>query len=262
LIGKSLAIVGNEFTDFCLRLGGVAILSLTALKELMLPPYRLWPIIREMHEIGGKSLGVVAVLGLFTAMALALQTGITLSRFQGKMYVGPLVALAMFRELGPVLSGFMVAARAGSGIAAEIGAMKVSEQIDAMRACGASPVRDLVCPKMVASALVMPLLTAAGNAAGVLGGLLVATTMLDMDPYYYINSIRNTVLVSDYMSGLGKTVVFGMLITAVSCYEGLHATHGSLGVSRAANRSVVLTFMLILLSDVLIIGLLLALGDT
>jgi phospholipid/cholesterol/gamma-HCH transport system permease protein len=260
MIGRYLARMGEGLRSAVMRLGGIFLLFVDAVGEMFTPPYRLRPVLKEVHEIGAKSLGVVAVLGLFTVMALALQTGLTLKRFRGELYVGPLVALAMLRELGPVLCGFMVAARAGSGIAAEIGSMRVTEQLDAMRACGANPTRELVMPKVIASAFVLPLLTVVGNVAGILGGLIMAIGLLGMDAKYYLYSIPRTVTLADYTSGLIKTIFFGMIIASVSCYEGFHATYGSLGVSRAATRSVVATFILILLADVLLIAFFVAHG--
>lgn len=252
--------IGDEARNTMVRIGGMFLLFTETVKEVFRPPYRVMPVVTEVHEIGGKSLGVVIFLGFFTSMAVALQTGLTLKRFGGGAYVGSLVALSMLRELGPVLSGFMVAARAGSGIAAEIGAMRVSEQLDAMRACGANPVRELVMPKLIAAALVLPLLTAAGDLAGLLGGLAMSVGMLDIDVNSYFSNIHRSVHLGDFASGLIKTLFFGLIIATVSCYEGFHASYGSLGVSRAANSAVVTTFILILVADVMLIGFFIAHG--
>jgi len=242
------------------HVGEILLLLVEATADLVRPPYAVRPTVREMAEIGARSTGVVAVLGLCFGMALVQQTGITLKRFGIEQYVGQLVALGMFRELGPVLAGFMVAARAGSGMAAEIGSMKVTEQIDAMRACGGSPVRLLVVPKVAAAALSLPLLTAMANVLGILGGMLIARLILGMEPHFYLASIPERVQVSDFTSGLAKTFFFGIIIGAVSCREGLSATRGSLGVSRATTQAVVWSCMLILVADLLLTGFIFAVG--
>ena len=252
--------VGDGALDRLKRTGGTCLLLFEALVEMVRPPYDLMAVGREIHQIGGRSLGVVGVLGVCFGMAFVQQTGITMKRFGADMYVGRLVALAVFRELGPILAGFMVAARAGSGIAAEIGTMCVTEQLDAMRACGANPVRLLVVPKLIAATIVLPLLTAVANVLGVLGGLVTAVAVVGLDGGYYLSSIPDSLRVGDFAGGLFKTLFFGLIIASVSCYEGLNAGHGSLGVSEAATRTVVRSTILILIADLIITGFMFALG--
>lgn len=257
---RLVLLLGEGALAFLGRLGGMFLLFANAVVEIFRPPFRVAPTVREVYQIGGQSVWVVGVLGLCFGMALAQQTGITLKRFAAEQYVGQLIALGMFRELGPVLTGFMVAARAGSGIAAEIGTMKVSEQIDAMRACGADPVRELVTPKLVASAFSLPLLTAMANVLGVVGGMIIAVALLNMDPMNYLYSVPAAVAPADFLTGLGKTFFFGVIIGTVSCHEGFGAAHGSMGVSRAATRAVVMSCILILIADLVLTGLIFAIG--
>lgn len=260
MIRRAVTHIGNRALGGLDRLGGTFMLFLRAMVEIVRPPYNLGAIAREIHEIGGRSLPVVGVLGVCFGMAFVQQTGITMKRFAADAYVGRLVALAMFRELGPILAGFMVAARAGSGIAAEIGSMRVTEQLDAMRACGANPVRLLVAPKIIAAAIVLPLLTAVANVLGVLGGLVTAVTIVGIDGSYYLASIPDSLQVTDFTSGQVKTVAFGLIIASVSCYEGLNSSHGSLGVSNAATRTVVISTILILIADLIMTAFMFAMG--
>lgn len=163
--------------------------------------------------------------------------------------MGSVVSLSIVRELGPVLTSIMVGARIGSGIAAEIGSMQVTEQIDAMRALGASPIKKLVSPKIFAGLITLPLLTVTADFIGIFGGLIIATFELDIDHIFYINSILTTITISDFLSGIGKTVFFGLLIAVIGCYFGLKTSGGTTGVGRSTTISVVTISISILIAD-------------
>jgi len=213
---------------------------------------------RELYNFGNKSMPVVFLIALFTGLVLAVQTMYALERFGSEMYVGQVVALAMIRELSPVLTAIMVAARMGSGIAAEIGSMQVTEQIDAMRALGANPIRKLVVPKFVAATIALPLLTVVANLIGTIAGVLTATLQLEMSFQFFLEQVKQAIYLSDYLTGLAKTFVFAWVIVIVGCHEGFLARGGTVGVGRVTTDSVVKSCVLILMLDfVLTKGLLL-----
>jgi len=242
------------------HLGGVWLLTSLALRRLVTGRFEFRIFLYEVERIGWQSMGVVALLGLFTGMVLVVQTGLTLKRFAAEGYVSDMVALAMVRELGPVLAGFLVAGRIGSGIAAEIGSMAISEQIDAMRSLGADPIRKLVIPKLTASVVGLPLLTAVANLIGILGGMVMASLALNVSTAHFINRVLVRLTVGDYASGVIKTAAFGGIIALVACYHGLNTSGGTTGVGRSATQSVVLSCVLILLADLLLTSLFFAIG--
>jgi phospholipid/cholesterol/gamma-HCH transport system permease protein len=241
-------------------LGGAALLTLTALGRFLRTRFEWKATIHELERMGWQSMGVVGLLGLFTGMVLVVQTGLTMKRFGAEIYVSEMVALAMVRELGPVLAGFLVAGRVGAGIAAELGAMAISEQVDAMRALGADPIQKLVVPKVVAGFFGLPLLTAMADAIGTVGGMVMGKLMLNIPPQQFISRIQLQVTVGDFMSGVVKTAAFGMIIALVACYFGLKTTGGTVGVGRSATQAVVLSCILILVADLLLTSLFFAIG--
>ena len=171
-----------------------------------MPPFNLKLVLREVDTFGAGSLLLVDIIALFTGMVMALQTIYGLRMYGAEMYVGSVVSLSLVRNWDPVLTSIMVGARVGSGIAAEIGSMQVTEQIDAMRALGASPIKKLVTPKMLAAMITLPLLTVTADIVGIFGGMVIAMFELDIDRTFYINSVLTTVKISDLLSGIGKTV--------------------------------------------------------
>jgi phospholipid/cholesterol/gamma-HCH transport system permease protein len=182
-------------------------------------------------------------------MVLALQTAYSLPQLGVKYYIGTVVSKSLVRELGPVLIALIVGGRVGSGMTAEIGTMKVSEQIDALRSMGADPVKKLVAPKLVAMLLMFPVLTILGDAMGILGGLVVARWQLGISGHFYLNDVFSSLYLSDVMSGVGKSVFFAYFITMVGCYNGFTARGGADGVGRATTRTVVLASIMVLVSD-------------
>ncbi len=205
--------------------------------------------LRQVEAIGSRSTTIVLLTALFTGMVLALQTGFALARFGAKPYVGAVVGLSLARELAPVLTALMVAGRVGAGIAAEIGSMTVTEQVDAIRSMGADPVQKLVVPRVVAATLSLPLLTAMAGILGILGGLVIATTQFGITANFYLQTIFHNVTVDDFVSGIAKTFVFGWIIAMVGCYFGLTASGGTVGVGRATTRAVVTASISVLISD-------------
>ena len=256
-----LAYLGHRLIAVLADIGGVAQLTFATFIRLFRPPLEVRLTVGDLESIGWQSTGVIAVLGLFTGMVLVVQTGETLKRFGAELYVSDGVALMMVKELGPVLSGFLLAGRVGSGIAAEIGSMQISEQIDAMRSLGADPLKKLAVPKATAAFIGLPLLTVVANLVGIFGGMIMASMILNVTPFNFINRVLMRVKVSDFAGGALKTAVFGVIIAMVGCYYGFGTTGGTVGVGKSATRSVVMSCVLILLADLLIASMLFALGD-
>ena len=215
--------------------------------------------LHQLDEIGVKSLSIAGLTIFVVGMSLALQTAYALAAFGGKLFVGRVVALSLVRELGPVLTALMVSGRVGSGITAELGSMTVTEQVDALRSMAISPVRRLVVPRVLATVLMMPILTAIADVLGILGGLGIAIIELQMTTQDYLTSIWNQLAISDMMSGLSKTVFFGFEIGIIGCWNGLSVEGGATSVGIATTRTVVVASIAILVSDFFLTKLFLAL---
>ena len=229
--------------------GELAILTVRAFAALVRPPYEVGLWVRQMEQIGVRSLGVAGITTIFTGMVLALQTAYSLPSLGIKYYIGSVVAKSLVRELGPVLTALIVGGRIGAGMTAEIGTMKVTEQIDALRSMAADPVKKLVVPKLVATLVMLPALTVIGDALGILGGWLVAIAQLDLAPGLYINDVFDSLTLADVASGIGKSFFFGYFIAIVGCYNGLTTRGGADGVGRATTNTVVLGAITVLISD-------------
>lgn len=229
--------------------GQLSLLSAHAFKAAIAPPYelRLW--IREMEQIGVRSLGVAAITTIFTGMVLALQTAYSLPSIGVKYYIGTVVSKSLVRELGPVLVALIVGGRIGAGMTAELGTMKVTEQIDAMRSMAADPVKKLVVPKLIATLVMLPALTVLGDLLGILGGLIVAMGQLQLTAGFYINDVLDALTLQDVSSGIGKSFFFAYFIAIIGCYNGLYASGGADGVGRATTNTVVMASILVLVSD-------------
>jgi len=207
----------------------------------------LW--LRQMEQLGVQSLGVAGVTTIFTGMVVALQTAYSLPALGVKYYIGSVVSKSLVRELGPVLTALIVGGRIGSGMTAEIGAMKVTEQVEALRAMAADPVRELVVPKLVATLVMLPALTILGDAIGMAGGLLVAVFQLKLPAATYNHNILTNLDISDVISGIGKSFFFAYFIAIVGCHNGLRTTGGADGVGRATTNTVVTAAIMVLVSD-------------
>jgi phospholipid/cholesterol/gamma-HCH transport system permease protein len=229
--------------------GAVALLTARAFAALVRPPYELRRWLREAEQIGVRSLGVASITTIFTGMVLALQTAYSLPSLGVKYYIGTVVSKSLVRELGPVLVALIVGGRIGSGMTAELGTMKVTEQIDALRSMAADPVKKLVVPKLAATLVMLPALTVIGDVLGILGGMIIAVLQLDLAPGFYINDTLSALTLADVGSGVGKAFFFAYFIAIIGCYNGLHASGGADGVGRATTNTVVQASILILVSD-------------
>jgi phospholipid/cholesterol/gamma-HCH transport system permease protein len=213
------------------------------------PPYDLRELARQMARVGVDSIPVVVLTSLFTGMVMALQTFTVLRRFNAESYVGSLVSLSMVRELAPVLGGLIVAGRAGSAMGAELGTMRVTEQIDALEVMATDPVHYLVVPRVWAATLMLPILILFANAVGIGGGYLVSVVLFGANPVSYLQNTFQYMDLEDLTSGLIKAAVFGMLVAVLGCMQGFHTTGGAEGVGRATTRAVVVASIAILISD-------------
>jgi phospholipid/cholesterol/gamma-HCH transport system permease protein len=229
----------QEFTFFVMK----------ALGALLTRPRFPQEMFLQMDAIGVGSLNIVILTGLFTGMVLALQTALSLETFGAKNYVGRVVSLSMIRELGPVLTALMVAGRVGSGIAAELGSMMVTDQINAMRAMGSDPMRKLVVPRVIAGLLMVPMLTVLSDTVGLTGGWLISSLVLKIPGSLYFRSSIDALAVQDVIGGLIKPIVFGFIIATVGCYMGLSTSGGTQGVGRATTESVVVCSVLVLAAN-------------
>jgi phospholipid/cholesterol/gamma-HCH transport system permease protein len=224
-------------------------------------------LVQQMDAIGVQSLPIVLLTGFFTGMVLALQSSVQLKTFGATMYIGRLVAASMIRELGPVLAGLMVAGRVGSGIAAQIGSMRVTEQIDALNTLGTDPIKKLVTPRVLAALIMVPTLTIINDLAGILGGNVIAQAYVGIPTSLYWRTVWEQIasggfvfryIPNDFVHGLVKPFVFGGIISMVACHFGLKTTGGTEGVGNATTRTVVTASILILVVDYFITQLLLA----
>jgi phospholipid/cholesterol/gamma-HCH transport system permease protein len=230
-------------------LGNIFLLLLQCLACFFRPPSEIRNIVKQMEEVGIKSMPVVMVTATFTGMVLALQSWSGFQRFQATSFVGSVVALSITRELGPVFAGLIVSGRVGASMAAELGTMKVTEQIDALVTLATNPVKFLVVPRVVASTLVLPVLVIFADLVGILGGYFVSVYLLGANPYVYTDKTYQYLQFRDIYTGLVKAAVFGFLIALISCYNGFIAEGGAEGVGRATTRAVVASSMTVLVSD-------------
>jgi phospholipid/cholesterol/gamma-HCH transport system permease protein len=238
-----------KFRDIAERTGELGVLTSRSFAALLSPPYEISQWVRQMEQIGVRSLGVAAITTVFTGMVLALQTALSLPSIGVKYYIGSVVSKSLVRELGPVLTALIVGGRIGSGMTAEIGTMKVTEQIDALRSMAADPVKKLVVPKLAATLVMLPALTIIGDFLGILGGLVIATYTLNLPPGLYLNDVFSSLTFGDVCSGIAKSFFFAYFIALVGCYNGLNTQGGADGVGRATTNTVVLAAILVLVSD-------------
>jgi phospholipid/cholesterol/gamma-HCH transport system permease protein len=244
-----VTLLGRMTLAFLEAIGSVSSFALQAIRCAFTPPWYRQQIVRQMLEIGYYSLPVVGLTAIFTGMVLALQTALSLPSIGVKYYIGSVVSKSLVRELGPVLTALIVGGRIGAGMTAEIGTMKVTEQIDALRSMAADPVKKLVAPKLVATLVMLPALTVIGDALGIIGGLIVAVGTLNLTPGLYLNDVFENLTISDICSGVAKSFFFAYFIAIIGCYNGLNTTGGADGVGRATTNTVVLAAILVLVSD-------------
>jgi phospholipid/cholesterol/gamma-HCH transport system permease protein len=252
-----IALLGASILEGLASLGRFVLFLLSALVYTVEPPYKPRLIIRQIRIIGSDSLFLVVLIAAFTGMVLGLQGYVTLAKFGSESALGTVVALTLVRELGPVLAALMVTARAGSAMAAEIGSMQVTEQIDAMTVMAVNPVQYLVSPRLLAGIISFPLLTAIFDVVGILGGYVIGVGLMHGPSAAYFNGIQDNLVAHDIMSGFYKSLVFGLVITWVCCYKGYHAARMSVGISRATTEAVVLSSVLVLVWDYFLTSILL-----
>jgi phospholipid/cholesterol/gamma-HCH transport system permease protein len=236
----------TQFFDF---LGGSTRLIGLTIRRLFTRPFYFRLFVEQCYSLGVKSLTIAFITAVSTGAVMSLQFGFGLERFGGKLYVPRVVGLSIMRELGPVLTCLMLAARVGSGIAAEIGSMNVTQQIDAIRALGTDPIKRIVIPRVLAMVLVTPLLTAMADLVGIFGGMMISAAELNIEPSFYFHEAIVALRTSDFGVGILKTVFFGFFIANTACYYGLNTTGGTQGVGQTTTRAVVTSCILIVIYD-------------
>ncbi len=244
--------IGRGFLSFLEANGSFAIFVGTALMHCVRPPIYVKMLLRQLWFIGFTSLPVIGLTAIFTGMVLALQGYNNLSRLNAESAVATLVVLSITRELGPVLAGLMVAGRVAAAIAAEIGTMRVTEQIDALRTLSTNPFGYLVVPRLLAAVIALPLLVLVADIIGVFGGFLIGVSTLGFNPAAYVNNTFANLEVMDVVSGLVKAAVFGMIVALMGCFFGYHAPRGAQGVGQATTNAVVGSSVMIFISNYLL----------
>ncbi|MEN0111734.1 MAG: ABC transporter permease [Planctomycetota bacterium] len=248
-IRDTVADVGGVALGAVAGLGGLLAFFGNTLRWLVIRPPRRALLSESLDRVGVSSLPVVMLTGAFIGMVLAVQSYYQFREFGMESRLGVMINLSMYRELGPVLAATMLAGRVGSAIAAELGTMRVTEQIDALASMGASPVQHLVAPRFVACLLMIPTLTVAAIAMGVAGGAFYCVVIFDIDPYFYFDNARGGTQAWDFFYGVIKSFFFGAAIAIISCYRGFHSAAGAEGVGRAATIAFVQSFVAILALD-------------
>ncbi|MBF0098080.1 MAG: ABC transporter permease [Magnetococcales bacterium] len=249
--------LGRYTIEFIAETGRMFLFVLSTAALAVRPPYRFNNLFKQVHFIGVRSLFVIVLTAIFAGMVLALQGYYTLTRFGAEGMLGPAVALSIIRELGPVLTGLMVTGRAGSALAAELGIMRIREQVDALEVMGISSVQFLVVPRILAGLLSLPILTVIFDVIGIFGGYLIAVQLLEMSSGTYFSGIESAVVMRDISTGLIKAFCFGLIVTWICTYKGYYAKRGAEGVSQATTSAVVLSSVLILVCDYFITSVLL-----
>ena len=240
---------GRLIIVFAGQIGSILLFFFNTIKQLIQPPIELRNTLKQMMEVGIRSLPVVLITAVFTGMVLALQSYTSFKRFGAESLVGSVVALSMTRELGPVLTSLIVAGRAGAAMAAELGTMRVTEQIEALETLATNPVKYLVAPRFAAGVIMLPCLSIITDIIGILGGYVVTVGYFGASSVVYWNRTWYFLEASDIYSGLVKACFFGAFISVISCHRGFYALGGAEGVGKATTSAVVLSSMTILISD-------------
>lgn len=254
MIASFLAAIGRSVLGLLAAIGRVSLFAADAVSHVLRPPFYIKEFAHALLTIGYFSLPVVGLTALFTGGALALQIYDGGARFSAEAVVPSVVAIAMVRELGPVLGGLMVAGRVGAAIAAEIGTMKVTEQIDALVTLSTNPQKYLTVPRVVAGTLTLPILAFVGDIIGIMGGYLVGVGRLGFNGSTYLQNTADFLEVGDVVSGLIKAAVFGFIVTLMGCYHGMNSGRGARGVGRATTNAVVSASILILAANYILTG--------
>jgi phospholipid/cholesterol/gamma-HCH transport system permease protein len=241
--------IGLLVLKFLDESGRIIILFYKTLIWTFRPPFDIQNIFKQIEEVGVKSIPVVLITGAFTGMVLALQSYTGFKRFNAEAFVGTVVALSMTRELGPVLSGLMVSGRIGSAMAAELGTMQVTEQIDALYTLATNPIKYLIVPRFLAALIVMPVLTIFADVVGILGGYVISVKLLGSNSTVYLRRTFDYLDLEDIYIGLFKACVFGIIIATIGCYQGFNTQGGAEGVGKSTTRAVVMSSLLILIAN-------------
>lgn len=244
--------LGRTFLDGLSAIGRLALFALRAVLLAARPPYYPRLIARQMIEIGYYSLPVVGMTAVFTGMVLALQSYTGFARFNAETAIPNVVVLSICRELGPVMAGLMVAGRIGAAMAAELGTMRVTEQIDALVTLSTNPFKYLIAPRLIAGILMLPILVGTADVIGVMGGYLVSVYKLGFNAGNYLQNTVDFVEFLDVFSGLVKAAVFGFIVALMGCYHGFHSRGGAQGVGKATTNAVVSASILILISNYIV----------
>jgi len=246
----TLARISARVTSrFLHETGKMGIFLASVLLHLFVPPLQLNQLIRRIDFIGARSLLLIIFTGAFTGMVVAFQGYTALRRFGGEAFLGPGVGLSLIRELGPVLSALMITGRAGSALTAELGIMRISEQIDALEVMALNPIKYLVVPILLAAIITFPLLNAVFVVVGIYGGYLVGVQLLGVSAGSYFTQMSSAVTLDDIWGGLYKSLSFGVIVAWVCCFKGFYAARGAEGVGRATTQAVVMSSVLILVWD-------------
>jgi phospholipid/cholesterol/gamma-HCH transport system permease protein len=245
----SIEYVREQGRQAAIWYGGLGLLTAQVVRNLALPPSYLRLVAQEIDAMGVRSAVVALTAAIFTGMVLALQSAVNMARFGAENYVGPVVALAILRELGPVLTAILVGGKVASGITAELGSMMVTEQIDALRAIGVNYVKKLIVPRLLAALIVFPLLTILADGVGLLGGMLIAVYERHVDAYLYWNTTFYWVVMRDFLTGIGKSFFFAAIVTLIGCYNGLSTEGGTEGLGRSTTATVVQVAMGVIIAD-------------
>lgn len=244
--------LGDSVLTVVRRIGLMGLFLMRTVLYTFIPPLKFYRLLKQIRFIGAQSSLVILLTGLFTGMVLGLQGFRILGRFGSDALLGPMVALPLIKELGPVLAGLMVTGRAGSAVAAEIGIMRISEQIDALELMGLNPYRYLIVPNLLAAIIALPLLTAIFDVIGIFGGYLVGVKLLGLGQGVYFGEMASAIDMKDIMEGVFKSLSFGVIIAWVSCFKGYYVQlvgHGAEGVSKTTTQAVVMSAVMILVWD-------------
>lgn len=249
---EGISFRNNQARRFVEAVGDWSQLVIDSVKVYFTKPPTFNALTYEVYNLGVKSFVIVAVAALAVGLVMAIQFGFGLARFGAKLYVPKIVTISIVRELGPIFTALMMAGRVGAGITSEVGSMKVTQQIDAIRALGTDPIQRIVAPKILACIIAAPLLTIVANFLGIFGGLLISSTNLNVGAYDYFFKSFEIVTNRDVMGGIFKSVVFGFLIGTTGCYYGMNTSGGTQGVGQATTKSVVASSVLVVLFDFLL----------
>lgn len=252
----ALASIGRVFLDFLMATGRLTLFLIYSMIQGLQPPYYFRQILRQFWEIGYLSLPVVGLTAFFTGMVLALQSYTGFSRFNAEGAIASVVVLSMTRELGPVLAGLMISGRIGAAMAAEIGTMRVTEQLDALVTLSTNPQKYLIAPRLLAGVTMLPLLVLIADTVGVFGGYIVSVYRLGFNPASYLKQTFDFMEMGDVTSGLIKAAVFGFIISLMGCYHGFNSKGGAQGVGKATTYAVVSSSILILVANYFLTSLL------